>query len=237
MESSLTSFFSVCIPVWGIKGNGVDYLEYSLNILAHQQFKDFEVVISDHSTDEYIKECCSGWSDLLNINYIKCETGRGKISPNLNNAIRNCKGKYIKFLFQDDFLYDEYSLSTIHAFIQNNDTNWLLTGCAHTKDMVNIYDVMIPYYHDKIYEGLNTISCPTVLTIKNTDDKLYFDEDVNWLMDVEYYKRLFDKYGLPDIMPHIGVINRQAEVRATNLISEEQKQAEVNLMIQRYGTK
>jgi hypothetical protein len=38
-------------------------------------------------------------------------------------------------------------------------------------------------------------------------------------------------------MPHIGVINRQAEVRATNLISEEQKQAEVNLMIQRYGTK
>jgi hypothetical protein len=56
-------------------------------------------------------------------------------------------------------------------------------------------------------------------------------------MDVEYYKRLFDKYGPPDIMPHIGVINRQAEVRATNLISEEQKQAEVNLMIQRYGTK
>ena len=99
-----------------------------------------------------------------------------------------------------------------------------------------MYDVMIPYYHDKIYEGTNTISCPTVLTIKNTDDKLYFDEDVNWLMNVEYYKRLFDKYGLPDIIPQIGVINRQAEVRATNLISEEQKQAEVNLMIQRYGT-
>ena len=32
MENSLKPFFSVCIPVWGIKGNGVDYLEYSLNI-------------------------------------------------------------------------------------------------------------------------------------------------------------------------------------------------------------
>jgi glycosyltransferase involved in cell wall biosynthesis len=113
MESSLTPFFSVCIPVWGIKGNGVDYLEYSLNILAHQQFKDFEVVISDHSTDEYLKECCDEWSNLLNINYIKCETGRGKISPNLNNAIRNCKGKYIKILFQDDLRLLFFSISSL----------------------------------------------------------------------------------------------------------------------------
>jgi hypothetical protein len=96
---------------------------------------------------------------------------------------------------------------------------------------------MIPYYHDRIYEGINTISCPTVLTIKNTDNKLYFNEDLNWLMDVEYYKRLFDKHGSPDIMPHIGVINRQAEVRATNLISEEQKQEEIKLLLNTFSNK
>lgn len=237
MENSLKPFLSISIPVWGIKGKGVDYLSYSLNILAHQTFKDFEVVISDHSTDDYLKECCDEWSNILNIKYIRCETGRGSISPNLNNAIRNSSGQYIKILFQDDFLYDQNSLQLIVDYIKKKDINWLLTGCAHTKDMETVYDIMVPKYHDRIYEGINTISCPTVLTIKNNSEKLYFNEEINWLMDVEYYKRCYDKFGLPDVLENVCVINRQAEVRATTLISEEDKQKEVMLMINRYGNK
>lgn len=237
MESNLTPFFSIAIPVWGIQGKGIDYLETNLTWLAHQSFTDFEVVISDHSEDDFIKDYVELWTSVLDITYVKYDKGRGIISPNLNNAMRYCNGKYIKILFQDDFLYNEQSLETIANYIKNKDIDWLVTGCAHTKDMETMYDPMVPFYHNRIHEGINTISCPTVLTIKNTDNKLYFDETLKWLMDVEYYKRCYDTYGLPDIIPDICVVNRDAEVRATTLITEEDKLREVQLISSKYTHK
>jgi len=228
------TFLSICIPTWEINGYGVEYLNYSLNILAHQTFKDFEVVISDHSINYDIKNSIDLWEDYLNIKYFRFDCGRGFISPNLNNGIKNCSGKYIKILFQDDFLYDINSLEKIVNKIQNQKVNWLVTGCAHTKDMNSIYDIMIPKYHDKIYQGINTISCPSVLTIKNDENLIFFDEKLNWLVDVDYYKKCYDKFGLPTIEPDICVINRESDIRTTNLLKNEIKEKEVQLMINRY---
>lgn len=226
---------SICIPVWGIQGKGIEYIEYSFNILAHQTFKDFEVVISDHSEDNYIEEYISNWKEHLNIKYTKYDKGRGIISPNLNNALKHCKGKYIKILFQDDFLYDENSLQIIVDYLNKKEIKWLLTGCTHTSDMVTTYKNIIPFYHEYIYEGTNTISSPSVLTIKNDEDILFFDETLKWLVDVEYYKRCYDKFGNPDVIPYICVVNREGNiVRATNLIDDETKQNEVKLMINKY---
>jgi hypothetical protein len=39
-----------------IIGKGKDFLEKNLTILKEQTFEDFEVVISDHSTDDTIKD-------------------------------------------------------------------------------------------------------------------------------------------------------------------------------------
>jgi hypothetical protein len=230
-----TPLISVCIPIWGIQGKGIDYLEYSFNILAQQTFKDFEVVLSDHSEDNYLEIYVDNWKEYLNIVYVKCNEGRGIISPNLNNAIRHCNGEYIKILFQDDFLYDENSLQIVADYLSKKEIKWLLTGCTHTTDMITIYKSMIPFYHDRIYEGINTISCPSVLTIKNDNDKLSFNEELKWIMDVEYYKRCYDKFGEPDIIPSVCIVNREGNiVRASNLIDDETKNSEVKLMIEKY---
>ena len=45
-------------------------------------------------------------------------------------------------------------------------------------------------------EGVNTIGCPSNLTIKSSV-KERFDEKLVWLMDVEYYYRLKKKHGDP----------------------------------------
>lgn len=217
---------SVAIPTWEVSGLGPSYLDYSFNILANQTFKDFEVVISDHSMDDFIKSVCASWGSVLDIKYYENTIGRGKIAPNLNNAIRFCNGSYIKILFQDDFLYDENSLNHISSAIDSNNPNWIVTACVHTKDCESVYDHMIPFYHDEIYKGINTISCPTVLTIKNDKDLLYFDESLNWLVDVEYYKRLYDKFGLPLIVTEVCAVNRDSEVRTTNMMTSFQKNEE-----------
>ena len=238
MDKSVIPFFSVAIPTWGIKGKGVEYLEHSFNILAQQTFTDFEVVISDHSEDNDIKNLCNSWSSMMNIKYFRNSKGRGKIAPNMNNAIEHSSGLFIKMLFQDDFLYDTDSLQIIYdSIVENQDKDWFITSCVHTDDCVTMYDRMTPYYHDRIYAGVNTISCPSVLTVRNEEDLPVFDETLNWLVDVEYYKRLHDAYGDPVVIDMVCAVNRNAEVRTTNMMTEKQKQEEISRVIRRYETK
>lgn len=230
----MRKFFSVAIPTWDVKGKGADYLEHSFNILAQQTFKDFDLVISDHSLEDNVENVCKKWGHILDIKYYKNDNGRGKIAPNLNNAILNSKGLFIKILFQDDFLYDINSLEFIYKAIEKNqDKCWFVTSCVHTDDAVNMYNPMVPHYHDRIYAGVNTISCPTVLTIKN-EDPILFDESLNWLVDVEYYKRLYDKNGLPVVVENICAVNRNAEIRTTNMITQSQKEEEIRRVISMY---
>jgi glycosyltransferase involved in cell wall biosynthesis len=103
-------FFSVAIPAYGYNGKGGEFLDFNLKILSNQTFKDFEVVISDHSIDDTIKNTLKKWLGKLKITYVTNDKGRGIISPNLNNAMKHCSGEYIKVLFQDDFLYNDDAL-------------------------------------------------------------------------------------------------------------------------------
>jgi glycosyltransferase involved in cell wall biosynthesis len=132
-------FFSIAIPTWEINGKGVEYLDYSLNIIAQQTFKDFEVVVSDHSQNDDIEQLCIEYNKVMRVKYYKNDVGRGKIAPNVNNAIRKSEGQYIKILFQDDFLFDIDSLETVHSnILSNKDKNWFVTSCVHTDDAVNV---------------------------------------------------------------------------------------------------
>lgn len=197
---------SICIPTYEMKGKGDEYLEYSFNILYQQTYKDFEIVISDHSQINIIKDLCNKWETLLNINYIKNEYKRGNSSANTNNAIKNAKRKLIKILFQDDFLYDEYSLQNQIECFNKNNNHWLVTACCHY-DGEKLYNIIYPYYHDEIQYGRNTISSPSAIMFKN-ENVLEFDENLISLMDVDYYKRLYDMFGLPTVCNDICFVNR-----------------------------
>lgn len=239
MDSKIEKpFFSIAIPTWEINGKGVEYLEHSFNIIAQQSFTDYEVVVSDHSEDDDIKNLCEAWNSQMKVYWRRNPYGRGKIAPNMNNVIEHCNGLFIKMLFQDDFLYDTDSLEIVFDSIaENQDKNWFITACVHTDDCIAMYDRMTPYYHNRIYAGVNTISCPSVLTVRNDSELPKFDETLNWLVDVEYYKRLYDTYGDPVIIDTICTVNRNSEVRATNIITEREKQEEIQRVIRRYETK
>ena len=62
---------SVAIPCWSMNGKGASMLEHSFSILEQQSFKEFEVVVTDHSIDTDIEDLCSKWSSRLTINYIR----------------------------------------------------------------------------------------------------------------------------------------------------------------------
>jgi len=224
---------SIAIPTYEMHGHGVEYLRHQFNIFSKQTFQDFEVVISDHSVDDDIEVLCKKEDWIFDIIYLKYEYNRGMSSENLNNAIRHCSRKYIKILFQDDFLFNETSLEkTINCFEQTDAKHWLMSEFCHY-DGTQLYRPVYPKYHDEIHFGNNTIGCPSVLALVN-DDILFFDNSLVWLMDVEYYKRLYDKFGLPEILNEITVVTRTGEHQYQNHISKDIKEKELDMMRKKY---
>jgi glycosyltransferase involved in cell wall biosynthesis len=224
---------SVAIPTYEYKGKGVDLLKHQFGIFKRQQFKDFQVVISDHSIDDDIKNFCEKNEFGLNIKYIRNEKLRGNFSANTNHAIENCDGEIIKVLYQDDFLFNHESLKKISDFFAD-DINWLLSSCIHCAENMSLYGPLTPRYHDEIYLGNNTIGCPSVLAVKNRDDLPKFDERLLWLMDVDYYKALFDKFGNPRILGDVNVCVRVWDSQLTKEIDGSIKNEECFLMEEKY---
>lgn len=199
---------SVCIPTWEQYGRGMEFLNNNLKKISEQTYKNFEVVISDHSTNDDIEKLCESFSNSFELNYFRNENSRGNGPANTNNSIRNAKGEIVKIMFQDDFFYSNLALESIVKKFEEGSVKWLVNGCNHTHDDGKTFsNFMIPYWNDNIPTGTNTISSPSVLSFLN-NQSVFFDEDLVMLMDCEMYYQLFKKYGLPTIISETLITNR-----------------------------
>ncbi len=237
MDKKEQKLLSVCIPTYDMGGFGHKFLKHSFDILKTQTFKDFDVVISDYSKTNLIKGLCDEYKDRLNIDYFKNFDPVGGMSANTNNAIRHATGKLIKILFQDDFLYSDKSLEEIVKNFDLKKDKWLVTACEHSKDGITFFRPFYPQYNDKIHLGKNTISSPSVLTIKN-DNPLLFDTKLKWLMDCDYYKRYYEKYGKPKILNKINVVNRVGAHQISNTEANDLvRKSEYQYILKKYNEK
>ena len=217
-------------------GFGKDFLEFNFIRFENQTFKDFEVIISDHSKNNDIEELCESWKNKLNIKYFRNIENIGSSSANINNAIKKASGEWIKILFQDDFLFNKSSLEKIIKFISNDDSmNWLVCACEHSFDGVNMSRTFFPTWNSYIHLGNNTISSPSVVSFKNANNKILFDEKLIWLMDVDFYKKMHEKYGEPKILNEIIVVNRLWDNSLSSRMPQQIKDSELFTMMNRYS--
>jgi glycosyltransferase involved in cell wall biosynthesis len=212
---------SICIPTWEQYGRGVEFLKNNFEVLLSQTYKNFNVIISDHSKDDNIKLLCDEYSNYFEIKYFKNENFLGNGPANTNNAIINADGDIIKIIFQDDYLYDEKALELTSNEFENNECMWLVCGCNHTHDDGLSYtNEMIPYWNDAIKKGVNTISSPSVLSFRN-DKPCLFDENLTMLMDCDMYYQLYVRYGLPTILPKYLITNRIHKHQISTLYNQD----------------
>lgn len=158
-------------------------------------------------------------------------TKEGKMAENTNAAIKRAKGELIKILFMDDYFAHERALQEI---VDAFSGNWLVTACGHDYGDGVWTRPHHPKWNDKILEGINTIGSPSVLTMKN-EDPLLFDEKMSWLLDCELYWRMYNKYGPPKILNDINVIIGVGDHQTTHLLTDEEKLAERNYLMSKYG--
>jgi len=217
---------SVAIPTHSMK-HGDYFLTRLFESLWNQTFQDFEIIVTDNSDDDVVKNICKLYK--TGIQYFR--NPRKGMAQNTNEAITRSRGELIKIIYMDDYMAHDKALLRI---VNHFDGHWLVSSCAHIKMGENFtHSVHTPYYSKDIYTGNNTIGSPSVLTILN-DEPLLFDEAMTWLLDADYYKRMYDRYGEPIILKDVNVIIGLHDGQATNTMGDERKIFEHNYINQKY---
>ena len=201
---------SVCIPAYDMGGKGAEYLAASFDRLVSQSFTDFEVVVSDQSDTDGVAKVCAQFGDQMTILRVDHREGSRQASANVNNAMRHASGAIHKVLFQDDFLATQDALQQINDGFAESGAQWLLCGSGVSRDGQSVERPMVPRLTPQIRFGRNTVSSPSVLALR-ADTGLFFDEELIWLMDVEFYDRCHQDLDAPHILPETLVANRLHE--------------------------
>ena len=199
---------SFCIPTHDGNAKCQNYLFDIFHALSQQTNKNFNVWISDHSKSDKVLNACAEYGDLFDIMYIPNKDHVGNISANTNNALQNADGEILKVLFSDDFILTNNLVEELDKAF-TDEIDWAVTGYAHTVDDGQThYNPKIPYYNEKLLEGVNTLSSPSILALRRGID-MYFDERLTMLMDCDMYYRLYKYHGEPAILKDYHISNRE----------------------------
>jgi len=182
---------SIAVPTYEYRGKGSEVLEYAFNTMVKQTFKDFDVVISDHSVDDKIEVLCSNWSDRLDIKYFRNTLERGSASANTLNSMIKSSGEIIKLLCADDYFLDDRALELIYE--ASDKVDFIATGYFHTRDRVNYFNYHEPSLNPMLHI-INTIGTPSCVAIRNHTDMPLPDTNLNYAYDCEFYRSYLDRY-------------------------------------------
>ena len=105
--SSNNHYFSFVIPVHDRGQEGQIYFIELLDSINSQYFKNFEVIVSDSSGSDLFKNILKQYK--FSKKHIRSKALNS--SSNLNVAIKNAKGKYIKVMFSDDLIVSNLMLN------------------------------------------------------------------------------------------------------------------------------
>ena len=214
---------SIIIPCYEMYGKGGEYLKRSLDILERQVYKDFEVVIPDNSDDDVIEHIAN--HSPLKINYFK--NPRKGMAANTNEGIKAAKGEIIKILYQDDYFKTTESLRIIVDNFKKS-TNWLATGCLHLvgREEINPH---YPVFNHEMFNGNNMIGSPSVTAFRN-DNPILMDETLQWVLDLDLYIKMYNRYGIPDYLYDLNVVIGLGKHQTTNALTEQVKSKEIEII-------
>lgn len=200
---------SICIPCF----NNADEVERLLESIYSQDYTDFEVNLSDDSTNDETKRLVE--TQYPGVNYQHNRKPYGHIF-NWNVAIRMAKGEYIKIMFSDDWFTDSTSLGTYAALLDEKPgAMFAFSGSRQVmldgQDPGAMHHVTAGHqkgYYDRYADGDfidrlgsdyrnlflgNQIGAPSSVIYRRGSGLTLFDEQSNWASDMFLYFDLLEK--------------------------------------------
>ncbi|MCD0478495.1 glycosyltransferase [Chryseobacterium sp. LC2016-29] len=188
---------SICIPTY----NNLEAFKRCFNSVLIQTYTDYEVVVTDDSSNEDIQNYLAGNSDLENVFYFKNQKALG--SPeNWNEAIRKSKGEYIKILHHDDWFTYKNSLEIfVRLLDESSDCNLAFLASKNydvdKKTVINYNNPSLEQINKvrqspvTLLNG-NIIGAPSAVIFRKADS-LLFDAKTIWFVDIDFYVQILNK--------------------------------------------
>ena len=211
-----TPFISICIPAY----KNVGYLKRLLDSIDLQNFRDFEVVMSDDSPDDAVRNLTATYENSFSITYIKHSPSLGT-PENWNAAMKAAKGQWIKIMHDDDWFTDGDALKKFHqAIVAHPNIDFFFSAFRNVElEGGQSYEVRCSWWDlfilkrsplhlfKKVYIGN-----PSCTMIRNKHIPLY-DNRMKFVVDFEYYIRCIQsgmqwRY-LDEVLLNIGFHSEQ----------------------------
>ena len=181
---------SVCIPAFEQYGHGAQTLTECLESVFMQKGIEFEVIVSDNSNSDIIKNVCDRYPVAY---YHNPDKG---ISQNTNFAISRAGYNNIKVIYQDDKLLTETALLDFATALLFN--GWVASAGRAMNEQSLLGRFTFPKWSgERIFEK-NTIGMPSVTAWRA--NRMKFDNNLKTLLDCDMYYQLTDLYGEPGII-------------------------------------
>jgi FkbM family methyltransferase len=195
---------SICIPAY----NQTRYLSKTLRSILAQTFDDYEVIVTDDSSSTIVKDLLNSYDFKGRLKYFHNITALG--SPqNWNYCISKATGDYIKIMHHDDSFTGIDSLKYFVEAMENSNATFAFANAEVFYEKTNRAGVHSPgplnimsLENDPamLFRG-NFIGAPSMIMFKK-DENLCFDENLKWLVDVDFYIRFLKKH------PHFQYIDK-----------------------------
>jgi len=207
---------SICIPTY----NDPKKLRRCLDSLFSQVYTNYEVIISDDSPGDEVKDVVSAFQNR-SITYVKNGTPLG--SPgNWNKAIGLATGEFIKIMHHDDWFGDNQSLGEFVLMMTQNkeaifgfgpSIDVLENGEEYRRNFPTPSRVVEIQKNPRCLFWGNRIGAPSATIFRNNMG-LKFDIRYKWLVDTEFYIRVISKSRVSLVynekaMVNIGIADSQ----------------------------
>ena len=206
---------SICIPAY----ENLTFLKQLLDSILIQNYPEMEIIISDDSAGEDIKNALPSYVNKLNIKYYK-NTPPLKTPANWNHALDKASGDLLMLMHHDDWLNGQHVISKYVKVFDDNpgiDFAFCRSMAFSENDAAGLNA-----RHQKILnslathpEGLllgNVIGPPSNVMIRK-NISLRYTAPFIWLVDVEYYMRLLQKgykyYFINEPLVSVGIHDDQ----------------------------
>lgn len=206
---------SICIPAY----KNIEFLKRLLDSISIQTFTDFEVVITDDSPDESLRELIKEYEAQFKLVYYKNPTPLGT-PANWNFAISKATGEWIKIMHDDDWFSDKESLSEFSniAGLYNDKNVLIFSGFNEIKSnqlrdcyIMNLNEKKLLKRSPLNLLKKNFIGHPSTTLIRNKISQWY-DENIKWVVDIEFYIRYLknaDFVSINKALINIGISDEQ----------------------------
>ena len=212
---------SICIPTY----QSPVTLERLLESIFAQTYADYEVIVSDDSADDKVKNVVRKFNDER-LQYYHNSSPLGT-PENWNNAVRHASGDYIKIMHHDDWFINNDALAIMVRWMEQSNADFVFCQSAGERANEPSEDIAMSYMGERLPFLLyrNVIGAPSATMYKRTSGE--YDANIKYYVDVDFYIRYLSchkcKY-IPQKLIQIGttpVRVTDAVVRNRDLIYNE----------------